>query len=113
MRETESLLIEAQKKAIGNNYIKGIIDKTQQKSKCRLCGNRDEAINHLISECIKLAQEYKTRHDGVGKEIHLEWRKKFRFDHTSKWYMHWRCPWCNGYVAGNGHGDMSSNPGRD
>ena len=25
----------------------------------------------------------------------------------------WRCPWCNGFVVGNGHGDTSSNPGRD
>ena len=24
-----------------------------------------------------------------------------------------RCPWCNGIVAGNGHGDTSSNLGRD
>ena len=56
---------------------------------CRLCGDRDETINHIISECSKLAQkEYKTRHDWVGKVIHLELCKKFRFDHTNKWYMH-------------------------
>ena len=29
-------------------------------SKCRLCGDRDETINHIISECSKLTQkEYK------------------------------------------------------
>ena len=40
------------------------IDKTQQNSKCRLCGDKDETINHIISDCSKLAQkEYKTRHD--------------------------------------------------
>ncbi len=44
-----------------------IIDKTQQNSKCWLCGDRDETINHIISEYIKLAQkEYKTRHNWVG-----------------------------------------------
>ena len=32
-------------------------DKTQQNSKCRLCGDRDEMINHIISECSKLAQK--------------------------------------------------------
>ena len=38
---------------------------------------RDEAINHIISECCKLAQkEYKTRHDWVGKVIHWELCKK-------------------------------------
>ena len=66
-RETESLLIAAQNNAIRTNQIKARIDKTQQSSKCRLCGDRDETINHIISECSKLAQkEYKTRHDWVS-----------------------------------------------
>ena len=52
-------------------------------------GDRDETINHVISECSKLAQkEYKTRHDWVGKVIHWEMCKKSEFDHTNKWYMH-------------------------
>ena len=63
-RETESLLIAAQDNAIRTNHIKARIDKTQQNSKCRLCGDRDEAINLIISECSKLARkEYKARHD--------------------------------------------------
>ena len=46
-------------------------------------------INHIISECSKLAQkEYKNRHDWVGKVIHWELCKKFQFDLTNKWYMH-------------------------
>ena len=70
-REMESLLIAAQDNAIRTNNIKARIDKTQQNSKCRLCGDRDETINHIISECSKLAQkEYKARHDWVGKVIH-------------------------------------------
>ncbi len=32
--------------------------------------------------------EYKARHDWVGKGIHCEICKKFKFDHTYKWYMH-------------------------
>ena len=88
-RETESLLIAAQDNAIRTNHIKARIDKTQQNSKSRLCGDRDETINHIISECSKLAKrEYKARHDLVGKVIHLEMCKKFQFDHTNKWYMH-------------------------
>ena len=59
-RETESLLITAQDNAIRTNNIKGRIGKTQQSGKCRLCGDRNETINHMISECSKLAQkEYK------------------------------------------------------
>ena len=88
-RETESLLIAAQINAVWTNHIKARIDKTQQNSKCRLCGDRDETINHIISECSKLAlKEYKTRHDRVGKVIHWEMCKKFKSDHTNKWYMH-------------------------
>ena len=88
-RETESLLIAAQDSAIRTNHIKARIDKTQQNSKCRLCGDRYETINHIISECSKLAQkEYKATHDWVGKVIHREMCKKFKFDHAYKWYMY-------------------------
>ena len=61
-RETESLLIAAQDNAVRTNHIKARIDKTQQKQnrKYRLCGDRDETINHIISKCSKLVQkEYK------------------------------------------------------
>ena len=69
--------------------IKARIDKMQQKSKYRLCGDRDETINHIISDCSKLAQkEYKARHNWVDKVIHWEMCKKFQFDQTNKWYMH-------------------------
>ena len=84
-RETEFLQIAAQYNAIRTNHIKARIDKTQQNGKCRLCGDGDETINHMISERSKLAQrEYKTRHDWVGKVIHWEMCKKFKFDHTNK-----------------------------
>ena len=65
------------------------IDKTQQNRRCGLCGDRDETINHIISECSKLAQkEYKIRHDWVVKVIHWKLCKKLKFDHMNKWYMH-------------------------
>ena len=61
----------------------------QQNSNRQLCGNRDETLNLMISECSKLAQkENNTRHDWVGRVIHWEMCKKFEFDHTKKWYMH-------------------------
>ena len=38
-----------------------------------------------MSECSKIAQwEYKARHDWVGKVIHWEMCRKFKFDHTNK-----------------------------
>ena len=64
------------------------IDKTQLKSNCKLCGDRDETMNHIISECSKLTpKEYKTRDDWVGKVIYWERCKKYKFDDTNKWYM--------------------------
>ena len=41
-REIEYLLIAAQNNPIRTNHIKARIDKKQQNSKCRLCGDRDE-----------------------------------------------------------------------
>ena len=86
-------LIAVQDNAIRINHIKARIDKTQKNSKIRLCGVRDKTINHIISECSKLPQkEYKARNDKVGKVIHWEMCKKFKFDHTNKWYMHNTAP---------------------
>ena len=69
------------------------IDKMQQNSKCWLCGDRDETINHIISEYSKFAlKEYKARHDWVRKVIHWDMSKKLKFDHTNKWYMHYPAP---------------------
>ena len=43
----------------------------------------------MMSECNKLAQRvYKIKHYWVGKVIHWELGKKFKFDHTNKWYMY-------------------------
>ena len=56
-RETESFLIAAQNNAIRINHIKARIDKTQKKSKCRLCDDWEESINHMIRECSKLGQK--------------------------------------------------------
>ena len=61
------------------------IEKTQQNSRYRLCGDRDKTMNHMISEWSKLTQESiqldTTRWANV---IHWESRKKFKFDHASK-----------------------------
>ena len=64
-------------------------NSTHQNSICRLCSERDETINHMLSECGKLAQkEYKTKHDWVCKFIPWEQCKKLKVDHTNNRYMH-------------------------
>ena len=62
-----------------DNDINVITDTTQQDSRYRLSGDRDETINHIIVQ-----KEYKTRHDWVAKVIHYELCKKLKFDHTNK-----------------------------
>ena len=54
-----------------------------------MCGKVDETINHLVSECSKMAQkEYKNRHDWVGRRIHWDICRKFVVNVSKKWYNH-------------------------
>ena len=84
-REKESSRNAAQNNAVRTNPIKARVDKRQKKI-VNLCyaGDRDETINHIKSECSKLGQnEFRTRHDWVGKVIQSEICKKLKFDHTT------------------------------
>ncbi|XP_068677161.1 neuropilin-2-like [Montipora foliosa] len=57
----------AQEQAFATSLMKARIYQTQKDSKCRMCRKVDESINHIVSECPKLAQkEYKRRHDWLG-----------------------------------------------
>ena len=88
-RGTESMIMATQEQAIRTNIIKAKIDKAQEESKCRMCGQVDETVNHIISECSKLAQkEYKRRHVWVGKRIHWEVCRKNGIEVKPKWYEH-------------------------
>ena len=73
-RETESLL-----EAVQNTRI----DNTQKNIKCRLCGDRDETVNHIKSESNNIAlKEYESKYEQVGKVIDWELCKKLKFDHA-------------------------------
>ena len=61
----------------------------QQNCRHWLYGDRDETINHIISEYSKLTQkEYKTRHIWVEEEINWELCYEFKFDRTNKCYIY-------------------------
>ena len=49
-----------------------------------LTEKKDETINHIVSECNKLAQEYKARWKVIDRELN----QKLKLDHTTKGYMH-------------------------
>jgi hypothetical protein len=47
--ETESTIVAAQDQAISTNYFKNKILKEEIESKCRLCKQQEETIDHLTS----------------------------------------------------------------
>ena len=70
-KEKEGFLIAAQDQALRTNAIKVKIDKVTEDSKCRLCKEKDETIDHLISSCSKIAQaDYKELHNKVASMLH-------------------------------------------
>ena len=89
-RETEGMLMAAQDQALRSNAIKHRIDKAKISPLCRLCGERDETVAHIVAECKMLAQkQYKLwRHDRVATVIHWTFCKKYGFDAAEKWYDH-------------------------
>ena len=88
-KSTEGLIMAAQSQSLRTNAIKTKIDKTKSDPSCRLCKKSDETVNHLLSECPKLAQiEYKRRHDNVAKGIHWDLCKHCGVECGDKWYEH-------------------------
>ena len=70
-RTNEALIMATQEQAIRNNNIKANSDKTQENSKQRMCEKAKNSVNHMLSECNKLAQkEYKKRLDWFKSKIY-------------------------------------------
>ena len=53
-KETEELIMAAQDQAIRTNWIRHNIDKEDISPSCRLCGERDETVSDIVSECKEL-----------------------------------------------------------
>ena len=86
---TEALLCATQEQAFRTNYMKYRIDKNSETHLCRLCGKKDESVQHITSGCEKLTQkEYKRRHGNVAKKVHWDICKKNKLEHIEKWYKH-------------------------
>ena len=66
------------------------MSKIEQNSKCKLCGDMYETINNIETECKKtiVQKEFMTWQDSMEKVILLEWSKKLKIYHTTKWYLH-------------------------
>ena len=89
-KATEGTLMAAQERAIRTRSIKHHIDREDISPLCRICGEREETVAHLISECKNLAQkQYKQwRHDKITQVIHWQLCKDYNLEHAEKWYGH-------------------------
>ena len=88
-KETEGMILAAQDQALPTRNYKVTIMKEQGSKKCRMCGERDETVMHILSECEKLAQgEYKKRHDRVASIIHWELCEIHGFRRCKNWFEH-------------------------
>jgi hypothetical protein len=91
--ETESEIVAAQDQALQTKYNATKILNTETDSKCGLCQQSDETIEHMISACPILAEEqYIKRHDRVCAQLHfnicketgVKLDKKHRYEHVPK-----------------------------
>ena len=77
--EAESTIVASQDQAISTYYLKNKILKQEIVSKCRLCKQHEETIDHLTSGCPILAKnEYLMRHDKVCTHLHYSICKALR-----------------------------------
>jgi hypothetical protein len=87
--ETESTIVAVQDQAISTNHFKNKILQEKVDSKCRLCKQHEETIDHLTLGCPILAKnEYLMRQDIVVAHLHYPICKALSIETTDKWYTH-------------------------
>jgi hypothetical protein len=80
--ETEGFMCAIQDQVMATrSYRSHIIkDPNLNTTKCRMCGDNNETIEHIISGCRVLApKEYINRHNNVAKIIHIELGLKYGY----------------------------------
>ena len=89
-KETEGLLFAAQDQALRTNSVKSRIDKQDVSPPCRMCGEREEMVGHIVAECKMLAQKYykNWRHDKVVQVVHWRLYKSYGLESGDVWYKH-------------------------
>ena len=69
--ETEGLLVAAQDQAINTRNYQKVICGQQVESKCRMCSQHEETVDHIVSGCEVLAKtEYISRHNEAAVYRH-------------------------------------------
>ena len=83
-KATEGTIMAAQEQATRTRSIRHHIDKENISPLSRSCGEREETVAHVVSECKVLAQnQYKKwRHDTICQIIHWHLCKDNSLDHS-------------------------------
>jgi len=77
--KTESKIVAARDQELQTKYYATKVLNTETNSKCRLCQQFDETIDHIISACPILAKEqYIKRHDRLCAQLHFNMYKETR-----------------------------------
>ena len=74
--ETESEMVAAQDQAIQTKYYATKILNTETESKCKLCQQFDETIDHIISACSYWQRTVHKKHDNVCAQLHFNISKE-------------------------------------
>lgn len=77
--ETEGFIAAIQDQVIATKaYRRRILKERLQDIKCRMCGEKEEYIDHIIAGCSVLAPKaYLDRHNRVAKILHQRLREKY------------------------------------
>jgi hypothetical protein len=86
---TEALVVAAQEQAINTRAHMRNILKLDVDGKCRMCGQYDETVAHLVAGCKVLANDkYKQRHNQVAKRVHWSLCRKYSIETPEQWWKH-------------------------
>ena len=86
--ETEGLITAAQDQSLPVKALNNIY-KNNESPLCRLCKEKTETVEHIVSGCKVLAgNEYKQRHDNVARNIHWHICEKNGIECEDKWWKH-------------------------
>ena len=90
--ETESEIVAAQDQALQTKYYATKILNTETDSRCRLCQQFDETVDHISARPILAKEQYIKRHGIVCAQLHfnickgtaVQLDKKHRYEHVPK-----------------------------
>ena len=86
-KSTEGYICAAQEGVLYTRKYCASVMNQEVDSKCRMCGEYEETVGHLVSACSTLAQtEYRRRHDTMGKRVYWEVCGNWGLRRSKNWY---------------------------